>query len=291
MMFPGIIMILSFSTSLAGSTLPGHDIRPAPYKTQNLVFGVYTHVRSTVIYKKMDPLRRYLEAALAKKGFSVDIPIKIFPTYDAAINALASGEVDFSRLGAVSYVRAKSLNPNLQLLAMESNHGKKQFNGVISVRKDSVVRTIGELRGMSIAFGDQGSTAGRYMAQAALVRAGIKTKNLEKYAYLGRHDKVVFAVALGEYDAGASNENTYDKYANQKRLRKVAVFPCVTKPWVSREGLDQSVFAALQSILLELKDKEALKSIKRSGFLPSLDADYDLIREGIKLAEEFEADA
>jgi phosphonate transport system substrate-binding protein len=289
--FSGIIMILGFSTSAAETISSGSDIQSVPPKTQDLVFGVYTHVRSTVIFKKMDPLRKYLEAALKEKGISVDIAIKIFPTYDAAIHALVSGEIDFSRFGAVSYVRAKALNPNIQLVVMESNHGKKQFNGVISVRQDSAVHSIGQLKGMSVAFGNQSSTAGRYLAQAALVKAGIKKKDLEKHIYLGRHDKVIFAVAMGKYDAGASNENTYNKYAKQKELRKIAVFSAVTKPWVSREGLDQSTFAALQSVLLELKDNEALKPIKRSGFLPTTDADYDSIREAIKLAEEFGDDS
>jgi len=288
--FSGAIMIFGFSTSVAETTPSSPEVEAAPPKAQDLVFGVYTHVRSTVIFKKMDPLRKYLEAALEEKGISLDIAIKIFPTYDAAISALVNGEVDFSRFGAVSYVRAKAINPNIRLLVMESNHGKKQFNGVISVRQDSAVRSIEQLKGLSFAFGNQSSTTGRYLAQAALVKAGIKIKDLKKHIYLGRHDKVVFAVAMGKYDAGASNENTYNKYANQKRLRKIAVFSAVTKPWVAREGLDQPSFAALQSVLLELKDNEALKPIKRSGFLPTTDADYDSIREAIKLVEEFEDD-
>ncbi|MBF0248728.1 MAG: PhnD/SsuA/transferrin family substrate-binding protein, partial [Alphaproteobacteria bacterium] len=131
---------------------------------------------------------------------------------------------------------AKEKNDGLRILAVESNDGRKTFDGVIAVPTASPARSLGDLRGKTIAFGDPNSTTGRYLAQAALVRAGLAARDFVGIEYLGRHDKVAFAVGAGNYDDGAMNENTFNKYAADKGLRAIATFPCATKPWVARAG-------------------------------------------------------
>lgn len=269
---------------LLGARLHGADSAPP----EALSFGVYTHIRSTEMLRKMAPLQAYLQGALAKRGVPVQLTLRIFPSYTSAIDALAQGQVDFARYGPVSYVLAKERNPNLRLLAMESNGGAKSFNGVISVSADSPIQSVAELRGKRIAFGDRRSTTGRYLAQAALLEAGIGAQDLAGYSYLGRHDKVAFAVAAGNYDAGATNENTFKKYAAEKGLRKLLEFPCVTKPWVAREGLADKIFEALRDALLTLDAPEVLGQIARDGLLPARDADYDEIRRAMNRAGGFD---
>ena len=256
-----------------------HAADPAPQ--QPLSFGVYTHIRSTEMHRKMAPLQTYLQRALAERGVRTEVDLRIFPSYTSAIDALAQGQVDFVRYGPVSYVLAKERNPDLRLLAMESNGGSKSFNGVISVPADSPIQSVAELRGKRIA-------SGRYLAQAALLAAGISAQDLAGYSYLGRHDKVAFAVAAGNYDAGATNENTFNKYAAEKGLRKLLEFPCVTKPWVAREGLPDMIFEALRDALLTLKDPAVLEHIVRDGLLPAQDSDYDEIRRAMAQAGHFD---
>jgi len=71
-------------------------------------------------------------------------------------------------------------------------------------------------------------------------------------------------------------------------LKKLAQFPNVTKPWAVRAGFDDNLFAILQQALLELKDKKTLKALKQDGFLVAEDSDYDFVRQGMRLSEEFE---
>ncbi|MEJ1341484.1 MAG: phosphate/phosphite/phosphonate ABC transporter substrate-binding protein [Candidatus Sedimenticola sp. (ex Thyasira tokunagai)] len=282
-----ILLLLSLCFPLSSIAVSAETSNGAATPGQTLSFGVYAHIRSTEMIKKMRPFQEYMERKLARKGVPLKIRMRIFPTYNDAIHALVEGRVDFVRFGPVSYVLAKQKNPRIHLLAMESNNGKKWFSGVISVPLDSPIRSLDDLKGKRFAFGSRSSTTGRYLAQAALVKAGIRAENLAGHAYLGRHDKVAFAVASKSYDAGATNENTYNKYAEKKGLRKIVEFPCVTKPWVAREDLDESILSALGSALLTLDDEAFLKTIKRSGLLPAEDADYDLIREGMETAKRF----
>jgi len=253
-----------------------------------LTFGVYAHIRSTEIYKKFEPIRSYLERSLAERGIRKRVHMKIYTTYPQAIDALANGEVDFVRYGPVSYILAKNKNQDIRLLAMESNSGEKYFKGVIAVKTDSPIQSITDLKGHRIAFGDRHSTTGRYLSQAAMVESGLTVTDFSEVVYLGRHDKVAYAVASGNYAAGAMNENTFEKYKDNKNLRSILSFACVTKPWVARKGLDAAIYDALQAVLQTLIDPELLKPLNRDGLLPADDSDYDMIREAMRLTRQFD---
>lgn len=279
-LFPILLLLIAFPLLLGGT-------KAAAASKQRIAFGVYAHIPAAEVIDKMEPIRRYLESALNRAIGPTDLTIRVFPSYTEGIQALVLGQVDFVRFGPVSYVLAKRKNPGIRLLAMESNHGKKRFNGVLSVPVDSKIRSVADLKGRRIAFGDRKSTTGRYLAQAALVKAGVTAESLADFSYLKRHDKVALAVAAGRFDAGATNENTFNKYAGKKGLRPLIRFPCATKPWVARKGLPKDLSTALRSALLTLTKREILKPIKRTGLLPAHDRDFDMIRDAMILARAF----
>jgi len=165
----------------------------------------------------------------------------------------------------------------------------KRFKGLIIVQKESPIRTIGDLRGKRFAFGDPNSTIGRYLVQAELIKAGITGRALKDYQYLGRHDTVVKAVEIGDFDAGSVMQQTFDKANAKGTLRVLASFDNVTKPWVARKDLDPATLEAIRSGLYSIKDPAVLKELKITGFVPTSDEEYRLVRDGMKLAEEFES--
>jgi len=282
----GLVFLAGQAAGYTESARPSDEAVSHPLPP--ITFGVYTHIRPTEMLRKIEPLRVYLQNALASRGLGVEIRLRIYPSYTGAIDGLVKGEVDFVRYGPVSYVIARERNSDIRLLAVESNEGRKTFNGVIAVAEHSPIQSIDDLLGKHIAFGDRRSTTGRYLAQAALMDAGIDASKLAGHTYLGRHDKVAFAVAAGNYDAGAFNENTFNQYAASKGLRKILEFPCVTKPWAARAGLDPLIFESLRAALLDLKDSEVLAPINRDGLMPGDDADFDPIRRAIARAGQFD---
>ena len=258
-----------------------------PSFAETITFGIYTSDKPTAMFQKFKPIIDYLQNRITQNGSNATVKMKIFPSYGAAVDALVEGNVDFVRFGPASYILAKNRNENIRLLAMEHKKNKKRFYGVFIVSQNSSINSIKDLKGKSFAFGDKDSTIGRYLSQAELVKAGIRSADLAKYDFLGRHDKVALAVAVGNYDAGVVKENTFKKYAESKGLKKIAQFPNVTKPWAVRAGFDDNLFAILQQALLELKDKKTLKALKQDGFLVAEDSDYDFVRQGMRLSEEF----
>ena len=273
------------SVALAQKPTPIQQEAP----TLSLTFGVYQSDKATVMYRQFTPVLDALMAAMESRlQRPVDIKLTIFRSYDDGIESVARGDVDFVRFGPAPYITAKSKQADLELLAMETENGDKRFKGVVIVQKNSPIQSLKDLKGKKFAFGDPNSTIGRYLVQAELFKAGITGRDLAEYKYLGRHDIVVKAVEIGDFDAGSVMEQVYEKANTKGHLRVLASFDNVTKPWVARKGLDPAVRDAIRQSLFELKDPATLKELKISGFVATSDEEYQPVRDGMRLAEEFE---
>ncbi len=255
----------------------------------HLDFGVYSSNKPSAMVRTFKPTLNRLEELMGERlGREVDIRMRIARDYDEGISDLTEGRVDFSHFGPSSYVEAKRMNPALDILAMESVERSKVFYGIIAVHRDSDIDSAADLHGKRFAFGDQGSTIGRFLSQLWLERHDVHAGDFEAYDYLGRHDTVGAAVAAGEFDAGALNEKTFAKLvAAGEPLRELARFPNVTKPWIASAAIDPEVRDALRASLLELDDPRALKALKVDGFLAGGDAEYESIRTAMEHNDRF----
>lgn len=281
------ILIVSIALTLLtmGASVPVDTTDAEPVE---LTFGVYSSDKATVMYKMFIPIVRQLqESTEAKLKRPVDIYIKIFRTYDEGIDALVKGQVDFVRFGPSSYILSKAKNAKISLLAMESIDSETIFQGMIFVLKNSPIKSLKDVKGKRFAFGDHNSTIGRYLAQAELVKVGINKNDLEDFDYLGRHDKVVKAVLLKDYDVGSAKESTFNKYNTKGELRVIKRFDNVTKPWIAREGLDSTVCKAIKETLLSLTDEVTLSEAGISQFVDANDLDFQIIRDGMRIAQDF----
>jgi len=266
---------------------PAQGTSPAPEpRVSSLTFGVYSFKKPTEVYRDfsvvIDEIGRRLSA---RAPLPVTVHLRVFKTYDACLESFVAGEVDFVRFGPSSYVLAKQRRPEIQLLAVEREDGEKP--GLIVVRDDSPVQTLADLKGRSFAFGDENSTIGRYLAQAELVKAGVRAADLGRQAYLERHDKVFKAVEIGDFDAGALHIATFRELHKDVKLRVIASFENLGKPWIARAGLGAASVKALQQVLVGLDTKEVLAALKIAGFQAVVDKDLDFVRDGMRRAQEF----
>ena len=255
----------------------------------HLVFGTYSTDRPSDMVRKFRPILDALEASLEPRlGHPVRIRMQVTNDYRAGIEDLTIGRVDFARFGATSYITAKQEVDGIRLLAIESNKGRKEFTGIICVVGAGPIRRLEDLKGKRFAFGNELSTIGRFLSQDLLLEHGIRASDLGAYEYLGRHDKVGAAVAGGLFDAGALKESTFRQLVEQgKDLRALAEIPVVTKPWVARAELSAEIEEALRQALFALDDPEILATLKREGFLPAEDADYEPVRRAMARNADF----
>ncbi len=276
--------------TLIATTLILIGLGIAPVQAEvSLKFGVYTSDKPTTMVRMFRPVLNALETLLTEKlGESTRITLQVASNYDQGIEEMVTGGVDFGRMGPSSYVISKNRNPDLQLLAMESNKGSKTFYGVICVQEQGPIQEVSQLRGRTFAFGDERSTIGRYLAQHLLMKQGVLARDLATYEYLGRHDRVGTAVGAGQFDAGALKESTFKKLkAKGVRIRELARFPNVTKPWIASSNMSAEMVAVLKEALLGLDDPAVLKTIRKDGFLPAEESDYALIRESMQKNGDF----
>ena len=263
----------------------------APTNEMHLNFGLYSSKKPSEMIQIYRPLLDAVEARLSRSLHkSVFIHSRVVKTYEEGIEALVTGQWDFSQVGPVSYVQAKAKNPKLRIVAVEGARGGKTVNGIICVLSNSSIRTVAQLKGRSFAFGDQFSTTGRYNSQLFLLDQGITAKDLKKFDYLERHDRVGAAVAAGEYDAGALNERTFKKL-NEKgaNLRALAQFPIAGRPWVACSQVPVEIIEGLRQALLEMKAETALAALGEEGlvFLAGEDSDYASTRVAVDRNDRF----
>ena len=129
------------------------------------------------------------------------------------------------------------------------------------------------------------------MAQQFLLKNGIGAKDLSRYEYLGRHDIVGVKVGVGDFAAGAMSEATFRKLLlDGEKIRELARFPIVSKPWVTRAGIDPAIYSALKISLLEMSNAKALEPLEINGFVNGTNEDYRVVANAMSQNHQFFSD-
>ena len=272
---------MAFSAAAGAAKVTDNEI--------SLSLGLYTSSKPSAMVTAFRPIVTQLEKKMTRKmGKKVRIRMQIAKNYQQGIEHLTTGKVDFSRFGPAPYVEAKTENPNLQILAIESKNRTKIVHGIIATGLYSSIKTLNDLKGESFAFGDEQSTSGRFMSQQFLLMRGIRASDLSRYEYLGRHDIVGTKVGKGDFAAGALSESTFRKLlANGAKIRELARFPIVSKPWIAAAGIDPALYSALKISLLEMTDEAALRPLEINGFVQGSNEDYRVIADSMSQNHRF----
>ena len=115
-----------------------------------------------------EPLRAYLE-----KRLSVKVELVVGANYAATGEALRFGRLDVAYLGPVTYI-LRSRSAKLEPFARPTHASVgPTFKAVIIVPPDSPAKSLGDLKGQDIAFGDPASTSGTWVPRYQLLNAGL----------------------------------------------------------------------------------------------------------------------
>src|SRR5208337_4030583 len=111
------------------------------------------------------PLRDYLAKAT---GTKVDL---IIPTnYNATVEALGNGSLDFAYLGALTYVKA---HDRYGVLPLVQRSADKNFHSLFITQAGAAIQKLADCKGKRFAFGDINSTSGHLIPFDELKKAGI----------------------------------------------------------------------------------------------------------------------
>ena len=226
------------------------------------------------------PLRDYLAKAT---GTPVDL---IIPTnYNATVEALGNGSLDFAYLGALTYVKA---HERYGVLPLVQRAADRNFHSLFITQSGSAIHKVADCKGKRFAFGDINSTSGHLIPHQELMKAGINPDHDLQARFTGSHSATAKAVEGGASDAGALDETVFHSMVMEGKVdgNKVRVFytspPFVDYVWVARKDMGGAQCEAFSKAFLSLKEgkDDAILSILRGkDFVRADDAEYANIRK------------
>lgn len=232
-----------------------------------------------VSVKEKEPLKAYLEQKLGRP-----VNLVIPTSYNATVEALGNGSLDFAYLGGLTYIKAHARYGVVPLVQRTAD---LQFRALFITSRQSGIHSLADLKGKTFAFGDINSTSGHLMPYMEMRQAGIDPNTSLKFRYTGSHPATAKAVESGAVDAGALDETVYNSMVSEGKLdpTKVRVFytskPFVDYVWVARKDIGEAVqekFAQAFTDLKEGQDDEILKIVRGKNFVRANNEEYTVLR-------------
>lgn len=236
---------------------------------------------------KFAPLARYLQEKLQQK-----VEVHVADDLDATIQQLGTGTTDIAYMTPSTFIEAKRRYGSEVLLKAIRNHSPF-YRSVIAVREGSPVRTLADLKGKRVGFGDRKSTSSYHVPKSMLRKEGIDLSDLGEHTFLGHHDAVAWAIVNGDVDAGCLLEPVANKFV-AKGLKILKVSEAIPEfNFCVGADMDPELKEAIRQALLELdedrpEDRSILKTIEYdyNGFMDASESDYAGIEEIMGISGE-----
>jgi phosphonate transport system substrate-binding protein len=240
---------------------------------------------STIIQNGL-PLKKYLERALGK-----DIELIVTTDYSSMIEAMGSGRIEIGYFGPLSYLLAKSKAPDIEPFAVGVSKGSPTYRSVIIARVDGPVKSLADIKGKTMGYGDFASAGSHLIPRALLARNGLIGNTDYKFVLLGAHDAVARAVQSGQVQAGGLSQEIFKSLVARGLIdgEKVIVVaesdPIPNYPIVMQGYLAVELKASIKKAFLDLNNKDILKTFRAEGFVATDDHAYEILRETAKLLD------
>ena len=238
---------------------------------------------ASTIIQNAQPLKTHLERIVGR-------PVELVVTtdYSSMIEATRFGRIDVAYFGPLSYVLARS-KTDIEAFAVGVSRGSPTYTSVVIVPAASTVKAIAELRGRTVAYGDQASTSSHLVPRAMLQDAGLVANTDYKTVYVGAHDAVARSVETGKVDAGALSRPIFDSLlkagkldgAKLRVLTETKAIP--NYPMAMQAKLAPELKERIRGAFLDLKDADLLRSFRVEGFVATDDRAYDVLRDTAKV--------
>lgn len=246
------------------------------YANETLVMGVHPFLSPAEVEKKFRPLANYLSSQTG-----INIKIKVGSSYQEHIQYVGLDKMDFAYMGPAAYVIMKHQYGEKPILTKLQVKGQSFFQGNIIARKDSGIKTINDLKGKRIAFGDPNSTMSYIVPHDMLHQSGVFADNSPAHDFLHSHDNVALGVLMGDFDAGAVKPAVFKKFEKQG-LHTVAMTAKISEHlFLTRTNLPENQIKAIRNAMLSMNKtnsgQNALRAIKTNitGLVNASNSDYE----------------
>ncbi|MBK7961956.1 MAG: phosphate/phosphite/phosphonate ABC transporter substrate-binding protein [Bdellovibrionales bacterium] len=203
------------------------------------------------------------------KKLNHKIEVLIPTSYGTTAQGLISNKVHVAYMDSLPFILA-SKETGLDIIAVEKRNNKTQYDSIFIVKKDSLIKSLKDLKGKKMAFASQTSTSGYLFPFKRLLEEKLLSipQDLNNFfshiLYAGGYDKAMLAVLNGQADAAAVSDYAFegakaDLYltADQRnKLRILTRTPGVPTHLIAvSKVVPEALRAQIQKALLEIANE------------------------------------
>ncbi|MED1418862.1 phosphate/phosphite/phosphonate ABC transporter substrate-binding protein [Bacillus smithii] len=296
-----IIFVAAFALTIGllsgcGSDKVTHSESGSGYVPKKLTIGFVPSQNAETLEARAKPL-----ADLLSKKLNIPVKVTVTTDYNAVVQALKSKQLDLGFLPPTDYVIAHKQGA-ADVLLQAQRYGVIPENGkntnelvdyycaIMLVKKDSNIKDVKDLKGKKVAWQSPTSSAGYVWPAIYMKEHGIDAQKDVTGIQVQGHDKAISALMNGDVDAAAVFLDArnivakeYPDIWDQTRILfktekipndTISVRPDMSVKWKKKIS---DAFVAIG------KDPEGQKIIlniySHVGYIPSKDANFDIVRE------------
>jgi len=263
----------------ANSTVSAKDKK----NSKPLILGVFPRRNTKLTFRLFMPLANYLSTALNR-----DVKLVTTKNFQQFWQGVKTQRYDIVHFNQYHYIISKQLY-NYQVILKNEEFGSSTIAGAIFVRKDSKINNIEELKNKTILFGGGKMAMQSYIAAKWLLQQGGLNNGdyIEKFAI--NPPNAIISTYNRQADAAGAGDlilqlDSVNKQIDASKLKSLASTEQLAQlPWAIKGSIDKPLKHKVQTLLSNLHESEAGKSLLTSARLSSLkpatDSDYEQHRK------------
>ncbi len=244
--------------------------------------GVFPRRPIAVTHKLFKPLAARLSAELGEK-----VNLIVPKNFKAFWKGVESGKFDLVHYNQYHYLLSHQ-KYGYRVIVVNQEFGSDRIAGALTVRKDSGINSVADLKGKTILFGGGKKAMGSYIAPTAILKKAGLTEGVD---YQVKFAKNPPSAVIGVYHkaadaAGSGNVILKTKVVNKKtdvsKLKFLAESESfIQLPWAVNTDMPGAKAEQIKNIMTSLKgsDDAVLKAAKVNSFVPASDDDFGKVRE------------
>ena len=249
-----------------------------------LVVGIFPRLNASETTKRYAPLADYLSEQLGRK-----VKFVTSKDFESFWQGIEEQRYDLVQYNQYHYIRSAK---TYQVIAHNKEFGKSTLAGVLYVRKDSNITSLVQLRGRTVLFGGGEDAMIGYIAPVyMMLQAGLKKDEFKSRfavnplnSVIGVYHKQADAAGSGD---GAIEQPSLRSAINTDELTVLAVSEQLLHlPWAVKRTMPARLRGSIQSVLVDLENREAGKKVLKSAVLTGIgkteDKDYDPHRRMVR---------
>lgn len=280
---------MSLKPRIAAAVAAGIMLMGSMPTLADLKMGVFPRRPAAATHAAFKPLAEELSKQLGEK-----VELVVAKDFKDFWKGVSAGEYDLVHYNQYHYIKSHKEN-GFKVIVANEEQGERTIAGALSVRADSGINTVADLKGKTILFGGGPKAMGSYIAPTAILKkAGLEADKDYKVEFAKNPPSAVIAVFNKAADAAGSGniilktQGVTSKIdASQMKILAESE-PFTHLCWAVKGDMADDKAGKIQSIMTSLKGAaggaDILKAAKVTDFYKVSDGDFDKVREITKFA-------